>query len=76
MSRDQSQLEKDYENLMMSSWDTPVQSVSHVIEKERKVSMKDTPKTHSRENHDFHMSRFKRCVYCENGIPIKEEEKV
>ena len=75
MGREQSALEKDYENLMMSSWDTPVRSVSHVIERERKVNMKDKPNFHTRKNHDYMLSltKGKHCLYCDNGIPIKED---
>lgn len=27
---------------------------------------------HTRNNHDFHMTRFKRCVYYENGCLIMD----
>ena len=70
----QSQIGKDYEDLLLSSWDHPESQINHIIERERKVNMKDSPRFHSRANHEYHMSKWKRCVYCENGIPIKEEE--
>ena len=30
-------------------------------------------RNHTRQNHDFHMTRFKRCVYCLNGCEIIED---
>ena len=75
MSHVQSQVDKDYEEELLRSWDKPDIQINHIIERERKVNMKYIPKTHSRENHEYHINKWKRCVYCENGIPIKEEEK-
>jgi hypothetical protein len=70
----QSQVSKDYEDELLRSWDNADIQINHIIERERKVNMKSIPQFHTRANHEYHMSKWKRCVYCENGIPIKEDE--
>jgi hypothetical protein len=64
---------KDYEDMTMQSWEHPYEQISYTIYRERK--MIEPVRTHTRSNHDFHMGRFGRCVYCENGCKIKEEEE-
>ena len=29
---------------------------------------------HTRENHEYHMNKYHRCVYCDNDIPLSDGE--
>jgi hypothetical protein len=72
MTYKQSGMDHDLEVMLLDGKDETVPS--HIVYKERIVSMKAEPKTHSRENHDFYISMKRKCPYCLQGIPIKEEE--
>lgn len=65
-------VEEEYQGIATRSWVEPVEQVAHVVVVERKVKNKNIS-FHSRENHEYHMKKWGRCVYCEHGIPIKEE---
>lgn len=67
-------VEEEYRYQREMSWDKPNEQLSHIIECERKVNMRDMPRFHTRENHSYHMKKWGRCVYCDNKIPIKEDE--
>ena len=60
--------EDEYAEITRKSWMDPVENVNRMIETSRK---KIVP-FHSKENHDYHMSKWKKCVYCENGIPLED----
>jgi len=32
-------------------------------------------KYHTRENHEYHIERYNRCIYCLNGNEIMDEEQ-
>ena len=61
-------VEDEYNDLVKRSWVEPLEQVNHVIAKERKKQVV----THTRENHEYHMQKYKRCVYCDNHIPLQE----
>ena len=63
-------VDTDYENMLLSSWDKANEQVNHVICKERKTCNGNEVKTHSWENHMYHLKRWGRCVYCDIGIPV------
>ena len=69
-----SQVDKDYEDLLLGSWEKGNEQITHIIYAERKTSMQTSPKFHSRSNHEYHMKKWGRCVYCDNHIPIREDE--
>lgn len=70
-----SNVEDEYVFLRERSWEHPLESVSVCIDEGRKVRSDRSVRFHSRVNHEYHMGKWGRCVYCDNGIPIKEEEK-
>lgn len=61
-------VDKDYENLLLSSWEKADEQVNHMICKERKANNANDVKTHSRENHEYHLKRWGHCIYCESGV--------
>lgn len=71
-------VDDDYANLLLSSWEKADEQVNHIISKDRKTNNVNEVRTHSRENHEYHLKRWGRCVYCDIGIPVvyeKEEKK-
>ncbi len=69
-------VDEEYGRLFfLESWDHPVQSVNHMIEMQRKVN-KARLGFHSESNHKYHMDRWGRCVYCDNGIPIASDDEL
>jgi hypothetical protein len=71
MTYKQSGMDRDLEVLLLDGKDESIPT--HIIYRERNVSMKTEPKTHSKENHLFWVKRHRKCPYCKQGIPIKEE---
>jgi hypothetical protein len=71
-----SSVEEEYGYLREKSWDKPNEQISHIISRERKVSMTGKPRYHTPENHEYHMKKWKRCVYCDNGVPIKDRDEI
>lgn len=69
-----SSVEEQYRFLREKSWENSEEQVRQVTYMNRKVSTENKPRYHTRENHDFLMNRYKRCVYCENGCVILGEE--
>jgi len=67
-------VDEDYENMLLSSWDKASEQVNHMINRNRKANTVNEVKTHSRENHEYHLKRWGRCVYCDIGIPIVSDE--
>jgi len=65
-------LEDEYQGLITKSWKEPVTQVNEVIVLERKTKNK-LVSSHSRENHEYHMDKYGRCVYCNRGIPLEGE---
>jgi hypothetical protein len=63
---------KEYEQELLRSWKDGGDQVRQTIYLNRKVSGANKPRYHTRENHDFLMSKYKRCVYCEKGCLILE----
>ena len=60
-----------YEDEKNRSWGNGYEQVNYTIYKERKVNgMKSSPRIHTQESHDYHMDKWKRCVYCDNGYRI------
>jgi hypothetical protein len=72
MAYKQSGMERDLESLLLDGKDETVPS--HIVYRERNVSMKTEPKSHSRSNHDYWIRRHRSCPYCKQGIKIKEEK--
>jgi len=68
-------VDSDYEQMLLRSWEHPLEQVNNVISVERKVNMKGALVVHSRANHEYHMKRFRRCLYCDKGIPIQDEKE-
>jgi hypothetical protein len=68
-------VDEDYANMLLISWDKADEQVNHMICKERKASNGNEVKTHSRENHEYHLKRWGRCVYCDIGIPVVYEKE-
>ena len=64
---------QEYEDELLRSWNKPNIQINHVIFKNRKIDMKSERGRHTRSNHEYHMKRFKRCVYCDCGGEIIEE---
>jgi hypothetical protein len=54
------------------SWREGDEQVRQTIYLNRKVSDVNKPRYHTRENHDYMMSKYKHCVYCDNGCSILE----
>ena len=50
--------------------------MSLVVFRERDGKPRIVHPVHSRVNHDYHMAKFGRCVYCDNNIPLSDEELV
>jgi hypothetical protein len=67
----QSGMDKDMMELLFDEKDNAL--VTHTVFKERAVVKSDL-KSHTRVNHEYHLKKWKRCVYCDNNIPIREEE--
>jgi len=63
-------VDEDYENMLLSSWDKADEQVNNMIYKNRKASNGNEVKSHTRENHEYHLKRWGRCVYCDIGIPV------
>ena len=63
----------EYEEELLRSWDKSYIQVNHIIFKNRKVDTVDHGR-HTRSNHEYHMKKFKHCVYCDCGGEIIEEE--
>ena len=69
-------VDREYENMLLSSWDKPNEQVSHVIYKERKVGKHVGKRVHTREAHEYHMKRWGHCVYCDNGYVVGTREEI
>lgn len=61
-------IDEEYKNFD-GSWSYPIEQVNYSIMKEKK---KNEPH-HTLENHLYHMQKYKRCVYCDNNIPLEVE---
>jgi len=62
--------EDEYNDQQGSSWSKPIEQIDYTIMKERKKHIT----VHTRENHEYHMKKFHRCVYCDNNIPLEEDK--
>ena len=71
-----SSLEEETRYQREMSWKEGDEQVRQTIYLNRKVSMENKPRFHTRENHDFLMSKYKRCVYCDKGCKIAEKDEV
>jgi hypothetical protein len=69
-------VEEQYRFLREKSWENSEEQLRQVVYLNRKVSMENKPRYHTRENHDFLMSRYKHCAYCENGCRLLEKGDV
>lgn len=69
-------VDEDYERLLLSSWDKANEQVRHIIYRERKVSVSNHPRFHTIENHVYHMEKYGKCVYCENGSKLLSAEEI
>jgi hypothetical protein len=67
-----SSVEEGYRFLREKSWEGGEEELRQVTYLNRKVSMENKPRYHTRENHEFMMLRYKHCVYCEAGCRILE----
>lgn len=67
-----SSVEDGYRFLREKSWEGGEEELRQVTYLNRKVSMENKPRYHTRENHDFMMQRYKHCVYCDAGRRILE----
>ena len=50
--------------------------MSVIIFHEKDGNVKLAHPIHTKENHEYHMTKYKRCVYCDNNIPLSDEELV
>jgi hypothetical protein len=69
-------IEEQWRFLKEKSWEGGEEDVRQVTYLNRKVSMDNKPRYHTRENHDFLMNKYKRCVYCEKGCVIAEKDEI
>ena len=69
-------LEEQWRFLKEKSWDGGEEAVRQTIYLNRKVSMENKPRYHTRENHEYLISKYKRCIYCEKGCKILEPGEV
>jgi hypothetical protein len=69
---------KDYENLLLKSWDYPEEQVRHTIYLNRKVNMEHKPRYHTQENHEYMEALLGKgnCIYCKEGCVIATKEEV
>jgi hypothetical protein len=67
-------LEEQWRFLKEKSWDGGEEAVRQTIYLNRKVSMENKPRYHTRENHDWLEARLGpgRCIYCLAGCKILE----
>jgi hypothetical protein len=68
---------KDYENLLLKSWDSADEQVRYVIFKNRKVNTVDNGR-HTMENHVYWEERLGegKCPYCREGGRIVGVEEM
>lgn len=69
-------VDDDYANMLLISWEKADEQVNHMISRERKASNVGEDKTHSRENHEYHLKWWGRCVYCDIGIPVESDGRM
>jgi hypothetical protein len=67
-----SSVEEGYRFLREKSWEGGEEELRQVTYLNRKVSMENKPRYHTRENHEFMILRYKHCVYYEAGCKILE----
>ena len=65
---------QEYEDELLRSWEKPNEQISVMIFKNRKVDTVDNGR-HSKENHEYWISRNGDCPYCRVGGKIIEEGK-
>ena len=65
--------EEQWRFLKEKSWEGGEEDVRQVTYLNRKVSDVNKPRYHTRENHDYMMSKYKHCVYCDKGCRILEQ---
>ena len=61
-------IDEEYSGLQKRSWTEPVENVNRMIESTRKKLVS----SHSKENHDYLMKKFDRCLYCDSHIPLED----
>jgi hypothetical protein len=66
-------VEEQYRFIREKSWENSDEQLRQVVYLNRKVSMENKPRFHTRENHDYMMSRYNHCVYCERGCKLLEK---
>ena len=64
-------IEEGWSELQKKSWKEPVEEVNMAISR---IKKKETV-VHTRENHEYHMKKWGRYVYCDNNIPLSEDVK-
>jgi hypothetical protein len=69
-------LEEQYRFLREKSWENSEEQLRQVVYLNRKVSMENKPRFHTRENHEFLLSRYNHCVYCEKGCRLAERDEI
>jgi len=60
--------EDEYAEITRKSWMDPVENVNRMIESTRKKLVS----SHSKENHNYLMKKFDRCLYCDSHIPLED----
>ena len=73
-----SSIEEQWRFLKEKSWEGGEEEVRQVTYLNRKVSMENKPRYHTRANHDWLEARLGpgHCIYCLNGCKILEPGEV